>query len=64
MMELMKMKRIMNHMDLVMKLHDEDLSNELYKSNIVYDLFTHKYIQLHIFQKKYSFKNKIWLNLR
>ena len=39
---------------------DDELDNELYKSNIVYDLFTHKYIQLHIFQKKYSFKNKMW----
>ena len=36
---------------------DEDLSTMNYiKSNIVYDLFTHKYIQLHIFQKNIVLK--------
>ena len=33
---------------------------ELYKSNIVYDLYTHKYIQLHLFQKKYNSKYNVW----
>lgn len=39
---------------------DDLLDSELYKSNIIYDLSTHKYIQLHIFQKKFISKRNVW----
>ena len=39
---------------------DDLLDDEIYKSNIIYDLSTHQYIQMHIFQKKFINKSNIW----